>query len=227
LSPRIAAHGDAADGKERELVAMDHGSPIQLIVSDFGGVICRFDYRIFCRRLAERLGRSADDVYAAVYGNDLQVEFELGRLTGPEYHCHVMRLFGADIPYQEFSTMYGDIFTEIPATGRLLRRLHARYPLYLLSDTNEIHFGYVTKTVDVLRLFDQCIVSYEVGAMKPGPRMFQEVLRRSGLPASACVFLDDRWENVEGAKRVGMHAIHFQSADQCAADLTQMGVTVP
>jgi putative hydrolase of the HAD superfamily len=202
-------------------------TPIRLIVSDFGGVICTYDYRIFCERLAGRIARSADDVYAALYGNDLQAEFELGHLTGPEYHRRVMHLFGAEIPYEEFFAMYGDIFTEIPATCDLLRRLHARYPLYLLSDTNEIHFGYVKRTVDVLRLFDQFIVSYEVGAMKPGPRIYQEVLRRSGFPAEACVFIDDRPGNVEGARRVGMQALHFTSPEQCAADLVRLGVAIP
>jgi putative hydrolase of the HAD superfamily len=200
---------------------------IRLIVSDFGGVICTFDYRIFCERLARRSAHSADDVYAAIYGNDLQRKFEQGHLTGREYHRRVMRLFGVEIPYKEFFAMYGNIFTEIPATCDLLRRLRTRYPLYLLSDTNEIHFGYVMQTVDVLRLFDQFIVSYEVGAMKPGPRIYQEVLRRSSLPAEACVFIDDRVGNVEGAKRVGMHAVHFRDADQCAADLAQLGVVIP
>jgi len=202
-------------------------TPIRLIVSDFGGVICTFDYRIFCRRLAQRIGGDADEIYAAVYHGDLHAEFEQGHLTGPAYHRRIMSLVGGDVPYEEFFAMYGDIFTEIPGTCDLLRRLRTRYPLYLLSDTNEIHFGYVKKTVDVVRLFDQCIVSYEVGAMKPGPRIYQEVLRRSGMPAEACVFIDDRPGNVEGAKRVGMRALQFTSPEQCAADLSRLGVTIP
>jgi putative hydrolase of the HAD superfamily len=197
---------------------------IRLVVSDFGGVICAFDYWAFCDRLARRLGKDSEEIYAAVYRNNLQVEFERGRLTGPEYHRRVMDLLQADMPYGEFFPMYGDIFTEIPATCEMLQRLHARYPLYLLSDTNEIHFGYVKERLEILRLFDEFIVSYEVGAMKPDPRIYQEALRRSGLPASACVFIDDRSENVGGAERVGMHGVHFRSAAQCAADLARLGV---
>jgi putative hydrolase of the HAD superfamily len=206
---------------------MRQKTAIRLVISDFGGVICTFDYRIFCDRLARRIGRDAEEIYAAVYGSDLHTEFEMGRLTGPEYHGRVMSLFGADVPYGEFFPMYGNIFTEIPATCDMLRRLHTRYPLYLLSDTNEIHFGYVKETVEILRLFDECIVSYEVGAMKPGPRIYQEALRRSGLPADACVFVDDRPGNVEGARRVGMHAVQFASPEQCAADLAALGVVIP
>lgn len=206
---------------------MGEETAIRLIISDFGGVICTFDYRIFCERLARRIGGDAEEIYAAVYGSDLHAEFEQGRLTGPEYHRRVMSLFGADVSYAEFFPMYGDIFTEIPGTCEMLRRLHTRYPLYLLSDTNEIHFGYVKQTVEVIRLFQQCIVSYEVGVMKPQPGIYQEALRRSGLPADACVFIDDRPGNVEGAQRVGMHAFQFVSPEHCAADLVRLGVVIP
>jgi epoxide hydrolase-like predicted phosphatase len=206
---------------------MGKETSIRLVISDFGGVICTYDYRFFCERLARRIGSNAEAIYAAVYGSDLQAEFEQGHLTGPEYHRRVMSLFGADVPYAEFFPMYGDIFTEIPATCEMLRRLHTRYPLYLLSDTNEIHFGYVKETVEILRLFDEFIVSYEVGAMKPTPRIYQEALQRSGVPPEACVFIDDRPGNVEGARRVGMHALQFTSPEQCAADLGRLGVVIP
>ncbi len=203
---------------------MTETNQIRLIVSDFGNVICSFDYRIFCERLARRIGGATDEVFATLFTGDRQYRFESGALSGPEYHREVMALFGAQVPYDEFFAMYGDIFTEIPASGELLSRLHAHYPLYLLSDTNEIHFGYVQRTVKVLNLFEQFVVSYEVGAMKPDPRIYEEVLRRSGLPAGACVFFDDREANVEAARRLGMPAILFESAAQCAADLARMGV---
>jgi glucose-1-phosphatase len=206
---------------------MEPSSEIRLIISDFGGVICSFDYRIFCARLAQRIGWTDEQIFATVFNGPLQIDFESGKLSGRAYHREVMARLGADVPYEEFFAMYGDIFAEIPATCELLRRLHGRYPLYLLSDTNEIHFGYVRETVEVLRLFDQFVVSYEIGAMKPDPRIYQEALRRSGLPASACVFVDDREANVEGAARVGIHALRFESAERLASDLTCLGVVIP
>jgi putative hydrolase of the HAD superfamily len=208
-------------------IGVEQPAGIRLIVSDFGGVICTFDYRIFCERLARRTGRTTDEVFALVFDGDLQVAFEAGALSGSDYHRKVMGLLRTEMPYDEFFHIYGDIFTEIPPTCALLHRLAARYPLYLLSDTNEIHFGYVRQTVEVVRLFEQCVVSYEVGVLKPDPRIYQEVLQRSGLPAEACVFIDDRPGNVEGARRVGMQALLFQSAERCAADLEGLGVVIP
>jgi putative hydrolase of the HAD superfamily len=200
---------------------------IDLLVWDFGGVICAYDYRIFSDRLAARIGRDGDEVFAAVFRGTLQAEFELGRLSGPEYHRLLMARLGADLPYDEFFPLYGDIFREIPATTRLLDSLHGRYPLYLLSNTNAIHFGFVLPRVPALRLFRELILSYQVGAMKPDPRIFREVSRRSGLPAEACVFIDDRPEHVEGAGRCGLRAIRFQDPGQCAEALRDLGVECP
>lgn len=209
------------------MTAEEGSSGIRLIISDFGGVICTFDYRIFCERLAQRIHRTAEQVFAAAFGDHLQEDFETGRLSGREYHRTVMARLDADVPYEEFYPMYGDIFTEIPATCDLLQRLHARYPLYLLSDTNEIHFGYVRKTVATLSIFDEIIVSYRIGVMKPDPRIYHEVFRRSGLPAGACLFADDRPANVEGAARLGIHAVQFESPAQLANDLLRLGVVIP
>ncbi len=202
-------------------------SATRLIISDFGGVICTFDYRIFCDRLARHIRRTSDEVFAAAFGGALQRDFESGRISGKDYHAMVMRRLEAEVPYDLFFPMYGDIFTEVPGMAELLRRLHGVYPLYLLSDTNEIHFGYVQATVPTLSVFDAFIVSYEVGAMKPDAPIYEEALRRSGVAASACVFIDDRPANVEGARRVGMRGVQFHSPAQLASELTGLGVAIP
>lgn len=209
------------------MMAGEGSSGIRLIISDFGGVICTFDYRVFCERLARRIHRTADQVFVAAFDDHLQTDFETGRLSGRAYHQTVMTRLDGEVPYDEFYPMYGDIFTEVPGTGDLLRRLHTRYPLYLLSDTNEIHFGYVRKTLATLSVFDEFIVSYRVGVMKPDPRIYQEALRRSGLPASACVFVDDQPGNIVGALCEGIRAVQFESPTQCADELARLGVVIP
>jgi HAD superfamily hydrolase (TIGR01509 family) len=219
--------GRGADGARRDGVTHQNSSAIRLVISDFGGVICTYDYNIFCRRLARRAGRAPEEIHAAAFDPRLQQEFESGAVSGREFHQVVMARLHLDIPYDEFAPMYGDIFTPIAATCSLLRALHASYPLYLLSDTNEIHFGYVRETQPVLRLFAERILSYEVRARKPDPAMYREALRRSGLPAEACVFVDDRSANVEGARRAGMPAVQFESTEQMAMDLRRLGVRVP
>jgi putative hydrolase of the HAD superfamily len=177
--------------------------------------------------LARRTGRAPEEIRAAAFEPRLHREFETGAVSGRAYHEAVMSRLEAHVPYEEFVPMYGDIFAPIAATCTLLRALHASYTLYLLSDTNELHFGYVRETQPVLRLFAEHILSYEVGARKPDPAVYREALRRSGLPAEACVFVDDRPDNVEGARRMGMPAIQFRSSGQMAMELRRLDVRIP
>jgi glucose-1-phosphatase len=197
---------------------------VRLIVFDFGGVVCSFDYRIFCSRLAGLTGQPAEQVLEVAFAGPLQQDFESGRITGADYHRLVTSRLGIQVPYPEFRRLYGDIFSEIPDTVELLNRLHPRYPLYLLSDTNALHFDYVRDRIPALRFFTEFVLSYEVGAMKPASRIYTEVLNRSGLPAAVCLFIDDRLPNVEGAARVGMRALHYQTPARLVADLEALGV---
>ncbi len=199
-------------------------TPIQAIISDFGGVICTFDYGIFCRRLAHRTGISAERIHGCSFGGELQISLESGQLSGPAYHQRLMAQLAIRVPYEDFCETYGDIFNEVPAVVDLLTRLRPTHRLVLLSDTNEIHFGFVRPRLRALRLFDHFVLSYEIGAMKPDARIYQEAVRLAGVPASACVFIDDRLANVEGARRAGLQAVQFQSVEQCTRELKTLGV---
>jgi len=200
--------------------------PIRAVIFDFGGVVCSFDYGIFCRRLAARTGVSPERIEACAFHCDLQTQLESGQVSGPEYHRRLMAQLGVDVPYHEFCPMYGDIFTELPETIALVRALRTRYPLLLLSDTNEIHFDYVRRRIEALALFDHLVLSYEIGTMKPARRIFDEAARRAAVPACSCLFIDDRAINIEGARRAGMAAIQFHAVDQCATELRRLGVAV-
>jgi putative hydrolase of the HAD superfamily len=70
-----------------------------------------------------------------------------------------------------------------------------------------------------LALFDECVFSCEMGSNKPGHAIYETCLRRLGLPAGTCLFVDDSVENVRGAQEVGMAAIVFESTGQFLAEL--------
>lgn len=62
--------------------------------------------------------------------------------------------------------------------------------------------------------FDPCLLSCEMGWEKPDPKAYQLLLDTLQLPASSIVFIDDKAENVEASKRLGIDAIQFQSVEQ-------------
>lgn len=69
--------------------------------------------------------------------------------------------------------------------------------------------------------FDHAVYSCDVGSMKPDPTIYTHCLQLLNLPADQVLFLDDRIENIEGAHRLGMHAVHFLDAEQTAQALSE------
>ena len=68
-------------------------------------------------------------------------------------------------------------------------------------------------------LFDGIVLSYEVGAVKPDPIMYETIALRLGVLPEEAVFIDDRIEFVTGAHAIGMQAVQYQSMPQIRTEL--------
>jgi putative hydrolase of the HAD superfamily len=62
--------------------------------------------------------------------------------------------------------------------------------------------------------FDVVVISYDVGCAKPDPRIFQITLERLGMPPERALFVDDRLENIDAARRLGIDTLHFTGGDR-------------
>ena len=69
--------------------------------------------------------------------------------------------------------------------------------------------------------FEPCLLSCEMGLEKPDPKAYELLLKTIKLPAEEIVFIDDKAENVEAAKKMGIDAIQFKSLDQLRKELSQ------
>jgi HAD superfamily hydrolase (TIGR01509 family) len=94
----------------------------------------------------------------------------------------------------------------------------------ILSNTNPIHFDMIRANYPLLRHFEHCVLSYEVGALKPSARIFEEAVAHAGCEAGECFFTDDIAVNVEAARKHGMDAVQFQSAALLEEDLRVRGL---
>lgn len=73
-------------------------------------------------------------------------------------------------------------------------------------------------------LFEDIVVSGIEGLLKPEPEIYHTLLDRNGIEARDCIFIDDSAANVDGAKAVGMEAIHFTTADALRDALRKSGI---
>ena len=194
------------------------------IFFDFGNVICTFDNLRIVEALASACGRSPADLQRQVFGSDLPRSYESGAIGSREFLAGVSALCGHRFEEASFVRAFTDIFAPIPATFELIRRLHGRYRLGLISNTNPWHAEHGIRTTSIFPLFDAVTFSYEVHALKPDPRIFEDALARLGQPPGACVFIDDIPAFAEAATALGMHGINYTGPEALEAELRLLGV---
>ncbi len=184
---------------------------IQALALDLGNVLVKVDHFRFCRRLAEAAGLTPEEVYARVFESNLEPGFDTGRLSPEDFHRRVQEDFGVALPFPRFCSWWNDIFDPMEGMAELVEQLAARYPLYLVSNTNALHFAYIRERYPLLEAFRDFILSFEVGSRKPEPAIYQALIRRTGLPPSQCLFVDDKPPFVAAAREQGLTAWRFTS----------------
>lgn len=70
-------------------------------------------------------------------------------------------------------------------------------------------------------LFDDVVISGEVGLRKPQPEIYLLAAERLKAEPAHCVFVDDFQVNADGAIAVGMHGIQHRTADETIPQLEE------
>jgi putative hydrolase of the HAD superfamily len=198
---------------------------IRTLIFDLGKVIIPFDFQRGYDALAERTGLPADEVRTRVRRAGWYQDVETGRLPAEQFHRNVMQELGLDWDLETFRDVFSLIFE--PRTlldDAFLEALHRRYRLVLLSNTNGLHFPWIQPRYPILRHFDQLVLSYQVGHMKPDPEIYEAAIAAAECPGEECFYTDDIPEYVAGARLHGIRAFLFQNQEQTQADLISLDV---
>jgi len=198
---------------------------IKAVIFDLGNVIVPFDFQIGYAGIKRLCGHPAEEVRRRLRTTDLVTRFESGQVDPEEFVRQLSGLLEMKTSYQEFCDVWTSVFLpETLVPDSLLERIHEHHRLLLLSNTNDIHYSMIERTYPILRHFDDRVLSYRVGAMKPSARIYREAIARAGCRPEECFFTDDVAAYVEGARREGIDAVQFQSAAQVEQDLSARGV---
>jgi glucose-1-phosphatase len=193
---------------------------IRAIVWDIGGVLVRTEDRTPRLRLAESLGLTYAQLEDTVFNADLGLMAQVGQVTTDEVWRWV-----ADIlrqPREMIPTLMHDFFAGDVLDTELvdeIRALHGQYRTGIITNAFESARRLIEEVWQIQDAFDHIVISAEVGVMKPDPRIFQIALQGLEVEAFQAVFVDDFQHNVQGAKHIGMHAIHFRKREQALQEL--------
>ena len=205
-----------------------NGKEITTIVFDIGGVLLD----IHPERTYQYISDSTDiniDVVKNRFPWDAHDEYERGNLTNKEWFF----AFRDSLPQPcclkeiDFWKGWSLLLGKEKETVKLLSALSQSYSTWLLSNTNPKHIqDEIEKKYLFPNLVDGAIYSFDTRYRKPEKNIYNFLLKKSKSQPDQCVFIDDLIENVETARLVGMHAIHFINYNLLLEELKDLGVHI-
>jgi FMN phosphatase YigB (HAD superfamily) len=182
----------------------------EAIIFDIGNVLLRFDFSVFARRVAPFCSARPEPFDGLL--EPLKIRLESGRISGDTFLEEAAGFLGFSGDPSLLRSAWQEIFTPIEATHALVERLHNRRPLFLLSNTNDLHAEYFLSRYPVFSRFKDAVYSHECGLMKPDASIYRHALEKFNLRSEQVFFIDDLYPNVEAARASGWRTHHY-SAD--------------
>jgi glucose-1-phosphatase len=199
---------------------------IENIIFDLGGVLLDIDFSRTARAF-EALGFTNIEQQFNFHNSiGLFNRMETGQLSNETF----LDALAAEAPQPVSSLALSQAWNAILIGFRKSSILHlselaTRYRLFLLSNTNRLHYdtfsALFTRDTGLQKLedcFTHAWFSHDLGMRKPDPAIYQKVIQLGRLEASATLFIDDSLANVEGARSVGLET-HLLLPDQTIESL--------
>ena len=184
---------------------------------DLGNVLLFFDHGLAMRSMAKIARVEPARMRSLIMDSDLQIEYETGLISGEEFINRIATELGASLDTNEMLQAAADMF--IPNLQILPVIEHVKQagvPIGLLSNTCQAHWEWILEQryASVVDHFGPIILSYETKSMKPDSHIYRIAEQHAGCSPEKIFFVDDRHDNVEGARKAGWMAEPFTSADR-------------
>lgn len=200
---------------------------IKTIFFDLGNVLVFFSHEKMFHQLSFCTGLSPESIRQNLTEGKLQENYETGRIDSASLCQFFQKKSPKTFTLCEFLKAASDIFAPNDSLWPLVEELkNLGIRLVLLSNTSECHFNHVKATYPILHLFDDWVLSFEVGVLKPDPRIFLKALSKAGCNPNECFYTDDILEFVESARQVGLDAELFSGTDELLTALSARGLKV-
>jgi HAD superfamily hydrolase (TIGR01549 family) len=194
---------------------------IRALIWDMGGVLVRNMDSSVRGRLGEPYGLTSRELEDLYFGNEMSAKAAVGLASETDSWNFVQKRLNIcpeDMPDFIRTFWSCDRFDE--ELFQFSMALRPSLKVGLLSNaTAETRASLQSRFPRFYEMFDVVIFSAEVKLAKPDPRIYALALQELGVYAEEVVFVDDFIENIEAARALGIHAIHFQNSQQARSDI--------
>ena len=199
---------------------------VKNIIFDFGGVICDIDISLTEQAFIDLGIKSFKGEDASAQRDLFFEQFETGQISPPEFRSTLRMFFSNPVSDEDIDRAWNALLHKIPANRiSLLKKLQSRYKLFLLSNTNPIHYQQYVQDLhenfgfhDFHGLFETAYFSHEIQLRKPSREVYEFVLNHAGIRGEETLFIDDDIRNTQGAGKAGILAYHLKPDE----DITEL-----
>lgn len=196
------------------------------IIFDIGNVLLSFNPREY---LEEKITEDKiEDLYREIFQSKEWIMLDRGTITENEAINKIIERninYGNDIKLV-FEDWY-DILKPIEETIEILKELKENgYKIFYLSNFHDLAFKDVKRKNNFFELFDGGVVSYEEKLIKPEEEIYKLILKRYDLKAEESIFIDDTKLNIEGAERLNINTLLFETPEKLRSDLNKLNINI-
>lgn len=184
---------------------------IKNLIIDFGGVLIDLDRQRCIERFKKLELPDVEVILDLYHQQDFFHKYEKGLISSADFRNVIREKIGKPVSDDQIDDAWNSFLVGIPDYKLdLLLRLRKDYVVYLLSNTNEIHWqwscrnAFPYKTFRVEDYFEHIYLSYEMQMAKPDAEIFRKVLGDTGISPSETLFIDDSEANCKTAEALGI-----------------------
>ena len=189
---------------------------IRNIIFDLGGVLLNINPLLSLLEFANISKTDPEELKNRLASERVFEKFDTGALSPDGFRAELCRIMDYKASDTQIDDAWNILLLDFPPDRvELLKQLRNNYRVFLLSNTNIIHFRkysndfYEKYGIPMADMFDKLFLSYEIGIHKPDAGIYTHVLQNAGLKAEECIFIDDSKANVDAALSLGMSGIHI------------------
>ena len=198
---------------------------IQTCFFDMGNVLVHFSHEKMCRNIARLCDWNDADAKKFLFDEGREWQMERGGMTEEQFHEDVCRAIGRSIDINELRHAAADIFWLNESIVPVLFRLKtAGKRLVLLSNTSVTHLQFIERNFNVLELMDDRVTSFEAGALKPEPQIYELALSKAQCEPGECFYTDDIEAYVRQGETFGIHSRVYSTTDRLLAALSELQI---
>ncbi len=196
-------------------------SGIKNILFDLGGVVIDIDFKYTIEALAQLSGKTVEEVHQLSLQDAYYDKYERGHLTNAQFLDLIRKSLAFEAEDEEVIAAWNALLLAIPKERiDLVKKLSENYKVLVLSNTSNYHvlgFNEILKNstghASLNEVYHHVYFSYDLGCRKPEARIYEKVLENAGIKAEETLFLDDNYDNIQAAEKLGFKTIHVTDKD--------------